>query len=145
VSIAQWETLEARVQQLEAWAGPGQIQALTEGQRALRAEMAKVQATLDRHGRILTKLKADMSGVKTDVATLRTDVATLKTDVATLKTDVATLKTDVATLKTDVATLKTDVATLNTRVATLETDMAWVKEALAELLRRTPPLPPSAN
>ena len=41
---------------LETWAGPGQVEALAEGQRAiradlakLRADMAKVQQTQDRH------------------------------------------------------------------------------------------------
>ena len=85
MSIAQWERLEARVQQLETWAGPGQIQALIEGQRVLRAEMVKVQATLDRHGRILTRLKADMSGAKSDIGALKTDISALKTDMAWVK------------------------------------------------------------
>jgi len=124
VSIAQWERLEARVQQLETWAGPGQIQALIEGQRVLRAEMVKVQATLDRHGRILTRLKADMSGAKSDIGALKTDMSAVKTDISALKTDMSAVKTDISALKTD---------------------MAWVKETLTELLRRIPQLPPSPN
>ena len=85
MSIAQWGRLEARVQQLETWAGPGQIQALVEGQQALRADMAKVHATLDRHGRALAKLKTDVAELKADVAELKTDVAELKADMAGVK------------------------------------------------------------
>lgn len=121
VSIARWGELEDRVKTLETWSGPGQIQALIDGQRAIRADLVKVHATLDRHERILTRLGKD-------VGTLKSDVATLKSDVGTLKSDVATLKSDVATLKSDVATLKTD--------------MVEVKAGMAELLRRIPE-PPS--
>jgi phosphatidate phosphatase APP1 len=85
-------TVEVRVDNLETWAGPGQAGALAEGQRALRADVARIRQTQDRHTRML-------AGLETDVATLKTDVATLKTDVATLKTDVATLKTAVTEIK----------------------------------------------
>jgi hypothetical protein len=78
-------TLEVRVNNLETWAGPGQADALATGHRVLRADLAKVQKTLDQHGRILVRLA-------TDVGTLNADVATLKTDVATLKTDMADVK-----------------------------------------------------
>jgi chromosome segregation ATPase len=97
------ETLEVRVDNLETWAGPGQAQALAEGQRELRAELVKVQQTQDRHTRMLADLISDVSGLKTDVSGLKTDVSSLKTDVATLKTDVAELKTDVAELKSGMA------------------------------------------
>jgi chromosome segregation ATPase len=120
-------TLEVRVKNLETWAGPGQASALAEGQRQIRADIARMRL----------EFTSEINGLKTDFGTLKTDVATLKTDVATLKTDVATLKTDVATLKTDVATLKTDVATL-------KTDMAEVKETVREILRRLPALPAEA-
>jgi chromosome segregation ATPase len=93
---ARLETLEVRVDNLETWAGPGQAQALAEGQRELRAELAKVQQTQDRHTRMLADLISDVSGLKTDVADLKTDVAGLKTDVAQLKTDVAELKSGMA-------------------------------------------------
>jgi chromosome segregation ATPase len=116
-----------RVDNLETWAGPGQAQVLAEGQRELRAELAKVQQTQDRHTRMLADLISDVSGLKTNVAGLQTDVASLKTDVASLKTDVAELKVDVAELKTDVAELKTDVAEL--------------KSGMAEILRRLPAPP----
>ena len=89
-------TLEVRVDNLETWAGPGQAQALVEGQRELRAELAKVQRTQDRHTRMLADLISDVSGLKTDVIGLKTDVAGLKTDVAGLKTDVAELKSGMA-------------------------------------------------
>jgi chromosome segregation ATPase len=124
---ARLGTLEVRVDNLETWAGPGQAQALAEGQRELRAELAKVQQTQDRHTRMLADLISDVSGLKTDVAGLKTEVASLKTDVAQLKTDVASLKTDVAQLKTDVAQLKTDVAE--------------IKRGMAEILRRLPAPP----
>jgi chromosome segregation ATPase len=123
--------LEVRVGNLETWAGPGQVEALAEGQRALRADLAKVRQTQDRHTRMLADLTADVSELKTRVSGLETDVAGLKSDVATLKSDVATLKSDVATLKSDVATLKSDVATL-------KSDMAEVKETVREILRRLP-------
>jgi uncharacterized protein (DUF3084 family) len=100
---ARLGTLEVRVDNLETWAGPGQAQALAEGQRELRADLAKVQQTQDRHTRMLADLISDVSGLKTDVAGLKTDVAGLKTDVAGLKTDVAGLKTDVADLKRGMA------------------------------------------
>jgi chromosome segregation ATPase len=96
VDIAQWGRLEARVERLETWAGPGQIQALIEGQQALRADMAKVHATLDRHERILTKLQEDVGTLKSDVGTLKSDVGTLKTDVDILKTDMAWVKETLA-------------------------------------------------
>jgi mediator of RNA polymerase II transcription subunit 25 len=110
------ETLEMRVGNLETWAGPGQAEALADGMRDVRADLAKVRQTQDRHTRMLADLTADVSELKTDVATLKTDVATLKTDVATLKSDVATLKSDVATLKSDVATLKSDMTEVMARL-----------------------------
>jgi chromosome segregation ATPase len=48
--------LEDEVQHLKTWAGPGQIQALVEGQQGIRADVAKVNNRLDRHERILTKI-----------------------------------------------------------------------------------------
>jgi chromosome segregation ATPase len=110
---------------LETWAGPGQIEALAEGQRAIRAElaklradMAKVQKTQDRHSRLLGRLTSDVDVLQGDVAGLKGDVAVLKADVAGLKEDVAVLKADVAGLKED---------------------MAEVKTILREILRRLPP------
>jgi chromosome segregation ATPase len=100
---ARLGTLEVRVDNLETWAGPGQAQALAEGQRELRAELAKVQQTQDRHTRMLADLISDVSGLKTDVAGLQTDVASLKSDVASLKSDMASLKSDMASLKSDMA------------------------------------------
>jgi chromosome segregation ATPase len=91
--------LEVRVGNLETWAGPGQAEALAEGQRALRADVAKVRQTQDRHTRMLADLTADVSELKTRVSGLETDVAGLKSDVATLKSDVATLKSDMAEVK----------------------------------------------
>jgi chromosome segregation ATPase len=93
---ARLRTLEVRVDNLETWAGPGQAQALAEGQRELRADLAKVQQTQDRHTRMLADLISDVSGLKTDVADLKTDVSGLKTDVSGLKTDVADLKSGMA-------------------------------------------------
>jgi phage shock protein A len=116
--------LEVRVDVLETWAGPGQTGALADGQRKIRADLAKIHKTQDRHGRLLGQLVSDVDILKTDVAGLKTDVAQLKTDVAGLKTDVAQLKTDVAQLKTDVAELRSD--------------MAGVKATLGEILRRLP-------
>jgi septal ring factor EnvC (AmiA/AmiB activator) len=93
MSIADWvRGLEGRVDRLETWAGPGQIEALVEGQRAIRADVAKLQTTVDKHGRMLARLTRDVSGLKTDVASLKTDVASLKTDVAVLKEDMVEVK-----------------------------------------------------
>ena len=92
-------TLEVRVDNLGTWAGPGQAGALAAGQAEIRAELAKVRQTQDRHTRMLADLTADVSGLKTDVSRLNEDVAGLKQDVAGLKQDVAGLKQDVAELK----------------------------------------------
>lgn len=92
-------TLEVRVGNLETWAGPGQAGALAEGQRALRADLAKVRQTQDRHTRMLAELTADVAELKIRVSGLESDVATLKSDVATLKSDIATLKSDMAEVK----------------------------------------------
>jgi septal ring factor EnvC (AmiA/AmiB activator) len=97
VSITGWlQGLEDRVERLETWAGPGQIEALAEGQRAIRADIAKLQATADRHEKLLVRLTHDVSGLKTDVAGLKTDVAVLKADVAELKQDMGEVKATLA-------------------------------------------------
>jgi septal ring factor EnvC (AmiA/AmiB activator) len=121
MSIADWvHGLEGRVSNLETWAGPGQIDVLIEGQQAIRADVARLQTTVDKHGRMLARLTRNVSGLKAEVAGLKTDVAVLKTDVAGLKADVAVLKADVAVLKGD---------------------MVEVKGTLAEILRRLPEAP----
>ena len=91
--------LEVRVDVLETWAGPGQTGALADGQRKIRADLAKIVRTQDRHGRLLGQLTSDVDVLKTDVDVLKTDVAGLKTDVAQLKTDVAELRSDMAGVK----------------------------------------------
>jgi uncharacterized protein involved in exopolysaccharide biosynthesis len=68
-------TLEMRVNNLETWAGPGQAVALAEGQRQIRADLAKMQA----------EFKAEFATLKTEFATLKTEFATLKTDMAEVK------------------------------------------------------------
>jgi seryl-tRNA synthetase len=79
VSITDWvQGLEDRVRRLETWAGPGQIEALVEGQRAIRADIAKLQATVDRHERMLVSLTRDVAGLKTDVAALNQDMDEVK-------------------------------------------------------------------
>jgi chromosome segregation ATPase len=102
--------LEMRADRLETWSGPGQAEAFALSQQQLRADLAGIRRTQDRHSRTLAVLVSDVAVLKTDVAQLKTDVAQLKTDVAELKTDVAQLKTDVAELKTDVAALRSDMA-----------------------------------
>lgn len=52
------------MQHLETWTGPGQVQALLDGQQELRADVAKVHSALARHEQLLTRLKTDMSKVK---------------------------------------------------------------------------------
>ncbi len=88
-----------RVDNLETWAGPGQAGALAEGLHELRADLAKIRQTQDRHTRMLADLTSDVAGLKADVTTLKADVSELKADVSELKADVATLKADVAELK----------------------------------------------
>jgi uncharacterized protein involved in exopolysaccharide biosynthesis len=61
-------TLEMRVNNLETWAGPGQAVALAEGQRQIRADLARMQA----------EFKAEFATLKTDVAALKTDMAEVK-------------------------------------------------------------------
>jgi chromosome segregation ATPase len=78
--------LEDEVEQLKTWAGPGQVQALLDGQRALRADMAQVKVILERHDRLLQGNKKDIAGLKTDVAELKSDMAELKSDMAEVKT-----------------------------------------------------------
>jgi chromosome segregation ATPase len=85
-------TLEVRVDNLETWAGPGQATALAAGQLEIRAELAKVRQTQDRHTRMLADLTADVSELKSDVSGLKSDVAVLKADVAVLKADMAEVK-----------------------------------------------------
>ena len=82
-------TLEMRMNNLETWAGPGQAAALAEGQRQIRADLAKMQAGLAKMQADLAKMQAEF---KAEFATLKTDVVTLKTDVVTLKTDMAEVK-----------------------------------------------------
>ena len=81
-----------RVGNLETWAGPGQAEALAGGQRALRADLARVRQTQDRHTRMLAELTADVAELKIRVSGLESDVATLKSDMATLKADMAEVK-----------------------------------------------------
>jgi hypothetical protein len=78
-----------RVDRLETWAGPGQVEALTTGLRALRADMSAMRRVQNQHTTMLTGLVADVSGLQSDVSGLKSDVATLKSDVADLKSDVA--------------------------------------------------------
>jgi hypothetical protein len=54
-------TLEMRVNNLETWAGPGQAVALAEGQRQIRAELAKMQA----------EFRAEFATLKTEVAEVK--------------------------------------------------------------------------
>jgi len=57
-----------RMNNLETWAGPGQAAALAEGQRQIRADLAKMQA----------EFKAEFATLKTDVVTLKADMAEVK-------------------------------------------------------------------
>jgi hypothetical protein len=64
--------LELRVDRLETWAGPGQVEVLTTGFARLSAELAAVRKVQDRHTGQLTRLQADVAVLKTDVAELKT-------------------------------------------------------------------------
>jgi chromosome segregation ATPase len=121
--------LEAQVDRLDTWAGPGQNATLSDNlaefRKQVSGQLAELRKDFDKFGKVQSKHARMLKTLTGDVTTLKTDVAVLKTDVAVLKTDVAVLKTDVAGLKTDVATLKTD--------------MVEVKGALSEILDRLPP------
>jgi chromosome segregation ATPase len=134
MSVAQWNRLEERVTSLEAWAGPGQIRALLDGQQELRAGMAKVQATLSRHDRLLSRLKTDMSSVKD---TLARHEATLDQHTAILDQHTAILGQHTAILGEHTVALDSLQGQVNGLVA----DMAWVKQSLGELLARIPEQP----
>lgn len=73
--------LELRVDRLETWAGPGQAEVLTTGLAGVRAELAVIRKTQDRHTAQLHRLSTDVAGLKSDVAGLKADVAELKTAV----------------------------------------------------------------
>src|SRR5260370_37775438 len=77
--------LEVRVDVLETWAGPGQTGALADGQRKIRADLAKIHKTQDRHGRLLGQLVSDVAILKTDAARRKPDVAELRSDMAGAK------------------------------------------------------------
>ena len=64
-----------RVDRLETWAGPGQVESLAIGLRAVRTDMSALRRVQNQHTTMLTSLTADMSGLKSDVATLKSDVA----------------------------------------------------------------------
>jgi hypothetical protein len=68
-------TLEVRVNNLETCSGPGQAGAMAEGQRQIRADIAKMRA----------EFTSQITGLTGDVSTLKTDVAGLKTDMAEVK------------------------------------------------------------
>jgi chromosome segregation ATPase len=114
--------LEARMENLETHAGPGQADAHGEVLQHSRRELAQFR---DETRKAFARVDNEFAMVHAALGQIRTDVAGLKTDVAGLKTDVAGLKTGVAGLKTG--------------VAGLETDMADVKDTLGEVLRRLPP------
>jgi chromosome segregation ATPase len=86
------EALELRVDRLETWAGPGQVEVLRDGFSGLRADVAAVQKVQGRHSAQLDRLTGDVAELKGDVAVLKSDVAELKADVAELKAGLAALK-----------------------------------------------------
>jgi hypothetical protein len=85
-----------RVDRLETWAGPGQVESLAIGLRAVRADVSAVRRVQNQHSTMLAGLISDVSGLKPDVATLTSDVSGLKSDVAILTADVSELKLGVA-------------------------------------------------
>jgi len=86
MSVAeQLQRLEADVTHLKTWAGPGQVEALLDGQRELREDMGKVKAKLDRHERILGTLKKDMGGLKAEFAEFTADMSDFKAEMLELQ------------------------------------------------------------
>jgi hypothetical protein len=70
--------LEMRSDRLETWSGPGQAEAFALSQQQLRADLAGIRRTQDRHSRTLAVLVSDVAELKTDVAALRSDMAEMK-------------------------------------------------------------------
>jgi hypothetical protein len=64
----QVRTLDTRVDTLETWAGPGQVEALIQGQRDLRRQLSQVQRVQERHTRMISGLMLDVAGLRADVA-----------------------------------------------------------------------------
>src|SRR5579875_1382967 len=84
-------TLEVRVDTLETWAGPGHAQALSDGQLAIRSDLAALRRTQSRHGRQLSALAADMAEVRETLSRHDNQLSALSADVAALKQDVSAL------------------------------------------------------
>jgi hypothetical protein len=86
-------TLEVRVEKLETWAGPGQADALSTGQIAIRTDIAsfrrEVKSGLTGLGRELAILRGDLTSLrdetKADIASLRSDIASLRSDLTSLR------------------------------------------------------------
>lgn len=77
--------LEMRADRLETWSGPGQAEAFALSQQQLRADLAGIRRTQDRHSRTLAVLTSDVAELKTDVAELKTGVAALRSDMTEMK------------------------------------------------------------
>jgi uncharacterized protein involved in exopolysaccharide biosynthesis len=84
--------LEMRLDTLETWSGPGQAEALRQGQLALRTQIRDLSRRLGGVGQVQERHTRLLTGHTTDLAVLKQDVAVLKQDVAVLKQDVAWLK-----------------------------------------------------
>jgi septal ring factor EnvC (AmiA/AmiB activator) len=82
-------TLEMRMNNLETWAGPGQAAALAEGQRQIRADLAKMQAEFAGFKTEFASFKAEFAGFKTEFASFKAEFAGFKTEV---KADMAEVK-----------------------------------------------------
>jgi outer membrane murein-binding lipoprotein Lpp len=95
-------TLEMRIERLETWAGPGQVEALSANIRAIRTDMVAFRAVQKKQGTQLDELTTDVTGLKADVAELKADVSLLKADVGVLKDDVGVLKADLGALSVGV-------------------------------------------
>jgi DNA anti-recombination protein RmuC len=70
VTEARFVDLEARVSNLETWAGPGQANALSEGLRALRkdvtqikGDIGRIQKTLEQHSLQFHEIGARLDGM----------------------------------------------------------------------------------
>src|SRR6516225_4581149 len=89
--------LEDRVDHLEAFAGPGQQEALADNIVEFRAETNR---KLDGLGKDVTRLRNDVSQLTTQFEGFRTEVSQLSGEVADLQADITGVKADVAGLTT---------------------------------------------
>ncbi|HEY5988985.1 MAG TPA: hypothetical protein VIV12_21780 [Streptosporangiaceae bacterium] len=77
--------LETGVERLETWAGPGQIEALIDGQRDLRTHMGELRGQIG-------ELRGHMGELRGQIGELRGQMGELRGQMGDLRADVTGLK-----------------------------------------------------